>query len=269
MNFVQARNYTATSGRSIDLLVIHDMEAPEGATTAESVANYFKNQAHGPSGSSAHYNIDSNSVVQCVRDRDVAWAAPGANHDGLQFEHAGYARQTQKEWLDTYGQKMLFGKSAPLFSQKAHEFKIPPVFLRAPDLVAQRRGITTHWEITRAFSNGRGHTDPGGGFPIQQFMLAVQKAYGKPPTAPSAKPAPQKKPMPLLKRGMKGYNVKIMQRLLNYEEKRAWDDIAADGVFGPRTEAEVKEFQQRAGLHVDGMVGRMTWQGLYAAKLLK
>ena len=265
MNFVRAANYTSTSGRSIDLLVIHDMEAPEKLTTAEGVAGYFKNQRPGPSGSSAHYNIDANSVVQCVRDQDVAWAAPGANHDGLQFEHAGYARQSAKEWLDPYGQKMLFEQSAPLFARKCKEYKIPPVFLRAPDLTAQRRGITTHWEVTRAFSNGRGHTDPGGGFPIQQFLVAVQKAYGTSP--PKTKPTAQKKPMPLLKIGMKGYNVKIMQRLLNHEERRAWDDIAVDGIFGPRTESEVKEFQGRAGLHQDGMVGKMTWQALYAAKL--
>lgn len=262
MTFIKAANYTPSSGRRIDLLVIHDMEAPEKLETAEGVARYFQKPSVK---ASAHYNIDANSVVQCVRDQDVAWAAPGANHDGLQFEHAGYARQSTKEWLDSYGQKMLFGQSAPLFARKCKEHKIPPVFLRAPDLTAQRRGITTHWEVTRAFSNGRGHTDPGSGFPIQQFLVAVQKAYGMSP--PKSKPSAQKKPMPLLKRGMKGYNVKIMQRLLNHEERRAWDDIAADGIFGPRTESEVKEFQGRAGLHKDGVVGKMTWQALYAAKL--
>jgi len=267
MNFVEAANFTNLSGkRQIDLLVIHDMEYPEKLDTAEAVANYFKNQRKGRDGSSAHYNIDANSVVQCVRDQDVAWAAPGANHDGLQFEHAGYARQTADEWLDEYGRKMLFGQSAPLFAGKCHTYRIPPVFLRAPDLVAQKRGITTHWEVTRAFSNGRGHTDPGTGFPIQRFMVEIQKAYGKPP---QKKPPVTKKPMPILRQGMQGHNIKIMQRLLNYEEKRQWDRINADGIFGPRTTEEVKEFQKRAGLHADGVVGRLTWQALYAAKLMK
>lgn len=266
MTYVQARNYTAVSKRSIDLLIIHDMEYPERLDAAEAVANYFKNQSKGSGGSSAHYCIDANSTVQCVRDRDVAWAAPGGNHDGLQFEHAGVARQTTDQWLDEYGRKMLFGQSAPLFAKKCREYRIPPVFLRAPDLVAQKRGITTHWEITRAFSNGRGHTDPGTGFPIQRFMVEVQKKYGKPP---QRKPPGQKAPMPTLSEGMSGHNVQIMQRLLNFEEKRAWDDIKVDGSFGARTKAEVREFQQRAGLHVDGVVGRLTWQALYAAKLMK
>lgn len=269
MAFLQAANFTPASNRSIDLLVIHDMEAPEKLDTAEAVARYFQKSSVK---ASAHYNIDANSVVQSVKDKDVAWAAPGSNHDGLHFEHAGYARQSADEWLDEYGRQMLFKKSAPLFARKCKEYRIPPVFLRAPDLTAQKRGITTHWEITRAFSNGRGHTDPGTGFPIQRFLVEIQKLYGKkpsrPPAKPPGKPVSVKKPMPLLKRGMSGYQVKIMQRLLNFEEKRAWDDIEADGVFGPRTESEVREFQGRAGLTVDGIVGKLTWQGLYAAKLM-
>lgn len=263
--FVEAENFTVATGRSIDLLVIHDMEMQEKLDTAEACANFFKNQRKGSSGSSAHYCIDANSVVQCVLDKNVAWAAPGANHDGIQFEHAGFAKQTTADWLDDYGRKMLFTRSAPLFAQKCHEHKIPPVFLRAPGLTAQKRGITTHWEVTRAFSHGQGHTDPGNNFPIQRFMVEIQKAYGKPP---SRKPRPVKKPMPTLREGMKGHNVKIAQRLLNYEEKRKWDDIKADGVFGTRTKAEVAEFQGRAGLHKDGVIGRMTWQALYAAKLI-
>src|SRR5262245_52198284 len=35
--------------------------------------------------------------------------------------------------------------------------------------------------------------------------------------------------------------------------------IAADGIFGPKTEAAVKAFQASANLVVDGIVGRRTW----------
>lgn len=35
-----------------------------------------------------------------------------------------------------------------------------------------------------------------------------------------------------------------------------------DGQFGPQTEAAVKEFQQGAGLTVDGIAGPLTWAAL-------
>lgn len=263
MTFVAAKNFTNVAKRTIDLIVIHDMEYPEKLTSAEDVARYFAGQRKGSSGSSAHYNVDSNSVVQCVQDMDVAWAAPGANHDGLQIEHAGYARQTAAQWLDEYGRKMLFEQSAPLVARKCKEHKIPVKFLRASALVAQRRGVTTHWEVTKAFSHGQGHTDPGPNFPIERYMNEVVKKFA------GADPKVShnlKRSQPTLKKGASNYNVKIMQRLLNYEEKRAWDDIKADGVFGTRTEAELKEFQKRAGLTPDGICGRYTWAALWSAR---
>lgn len=39
-------------------------------------------------------------------------------------------------------------------------------------------------------------------------------------------------------------------------------DIVVDGAFGPKTEAAVKDFQQGAGLTVDGVVGSQTWAAL-------
>jgi peptidoglycan hydrolase-like protein with peptidoglycan-binding domain len=38
--------------------------------------------------------------------------------------------------------------------------------------------------------------------------------------------------------------------------------LTVDGIFGPETEAAVKNFQQDNGLTVDGIVGPHTWQAL-------
>jgi hypothetical protein len=88
-----------TEKRNVRLIVIHSMEAPEKGETAENVARFFQNPEKP---ASAHLCIDNNSIVQCVFDNDVAFAAPGANHDGIQLELAGFARQTRQDWMDPY-----------------------------------------------------------------------------------------------------------------------------------------------------------------------
>jgi len=46
------------------------------------------------------------------------------------------------------------------------------------------------------------------------------------------------------------------------------DDLDVDGIFGPRTKAAVREFQQNENLSVDGIVGRQTWTALLRRWLL-
>jgi peptidoglycan hydrolase-like protein with peptidoglycan-binding domain len=57
-----------------------------------------------------------------------------------------------------------------------------------------------------------------------------------------------------VRRGDRGDAVKTLQRELQ---------LAADGIFGPITQAEVEEYQQIHGLSVDGIVGPKTWQKLF------
>lgn len=170
--FIRARNYTPVAHRKIDLLVIHDMEAPEKGSTAEAVANYFA----GPNAprASAHYCIDNDSIVQCVRDHDVAWHAPGANHNGIGLEHAGYAHQSRTDWLDVYSISMLH-RSAELAAEKCVKYGIPIRFVNAEGLKAGHRGITTHAEVSRAYRLSD-HTDPGPNFPMARYLAMVQLA---------------------------------------------------------------------------------------------
>ena len=70
-----------------------------GEISAESVARWFSR----PSAQvSAHYCVDVDSIVQCVRERDIAWHARGGNAKSIGIELAGYARQTKAEWADAY-----------------------------------------------------------------------------------------------------------------------------------------------------------------------
>jgi N-acetyl-anhydromuramyl-L-alanine amidase AmpD len=176
MRFVEARNYTKVATRQIDLVVIHTMESPEKPDTAEGVANWFHNQpAHHPpeyEGSSCHYCIDNNSIVQCVHDHDVAWAAPGANHNGLQFEHAGRASQRASDWRDGYSIAELL-RSAELCAKKCVLHGIPVIWRSPADLVAGKRGITSHANVSAAFRKST-HTDPGPNFPAAAYIRYVR-----------------------------------------------------------------------------------------------
>ena len=60
----------------------------------------------------------------------------------------------------------------------------------------------------------------------------------------------------MLKRGMKGADVKTLQAALN---ANGFDCGAADGDFGSGTETALKKFQTKYGLGADGIAGKGTW----------
>lgn len=59
--------------------------------------------------------------------------------------------------------------------------------------------------------------------------------------------------------GARGNLTKWIQRKLNY---LGYNSGEADGIFGDKTLAAVKNFQNKNGLAVDGIVGRNTWNKL-------
>jgi murein L,D-transpeptidase YcbB/YkuD len=82
---------------------------------------------------------------------------------------------------------------------------------------------------------------------------------------------------PVLSQGSTGAWVKLLQRTLNnrylshdfpnspynfHPYSQASTPLAVDGIFGPRTQAAVKDYQKKHGLTVDGKVGPHTWYAL-------
>lgn len=187
--FIEAKNYTDIApGRRIDLIVIHDMEAPESRDTAENVAAWMA----GPTAPQAsyHYGVDSDSVVQSVADHDIAWGAPGANHNGLQIEHAGYARQTKGDWLDAYSRAEL-DNSARLVARLCSLYRIPAIHLMTQALKQGAHGIVTHADCTKAFGPVGGHSDPGVNFPMTRYIQLVKSYMTGPPAAENRLPGPR------------------------------------------------------------------------------
>lgn len=171
--FVEAKHYTKHGKRRIDLVVLHTMESPEGIDTAENVSAWFAGKSKGEAPrTSAHYCVDSNSVVQCVGDRDIAWHAPGANHNGIGIEHAGRASQGRDGWSDDYSVKML-DRSAQLVADLCVRYDIPIEWVDVKGLLAGARGLTTHANVSLAFKKST-HTDPGPDFPFDFYLARVR-----------------------------------------------------------------------------------------------
>lgn len=154
--------------RPLRLVVIHTMEAPEAPTTAENIAAYF---ASGAVVASAHACVDQDSVVVCLPPSDTAFAAPGANADGYQIEHAGYASQDGAGWADAESQSML-RLSAAHARAIALAAGIPLRHLSDDELAAGAAGFVGHDQVSRVYRRSD-HWDPGPNFPWSQYMALV------------------------------------------------------------------------------------------------
>lgn len=174
--FVAAKHFKKVDGppRRVRVIVIHDMEAPEKGETAENVARYFATTS---TPASAHVCIDSNSIVQCVHDRDIAYAAPGCNSDGIQIELAGYGKQSRGEWLDQYGVQML-ALASDAVAQYCLKYGIPAVHLTDDSLRKGMSGIVGHAQVSRVYKKSD-HTDPGANFPWDVFVALTKAQLAK------------------------------------------------------------------------------------------
>ncbi len=170
--FVPARHFRAGRRKPVRLIVLHDMEAAETTKTAENVAKWW----NGPASpvSSAHYCVDSDSIVCCVRPEDTAFHAPGANEDGIGIELAGYARQTAAEWADAYSTAML-ARAAELVASLCSTYELPVALVDVFGLQHGATGITTHALVSKAFKKST-HSDPGPSFPMAAFLDQVLAA---------------------------------------------------------------------------------------------
>jgi N-acetyl-anhydromuramyl-L-alanine amidase AmpD len=178
MKFQQAR-YRTKGRKSFDLVVLHTMEWAERPTTAEACAGMFARD-DSPKGS-AHYCVDSDSVVQCVDELDTAWGAKGGdvNARAIHIEMAGFARQTAAEWDDDYSRRML-ERVASLVADICTRRSIPVAFVTHEVMPLGARGITTHLAVTKAYKVSGGHTDPGVGFPMVDFVRKVDSYQAYP-----------------------------------------------------------------------------------------
>lgn len=252
LSFKQATNYYQGRSDKVIWIVVHDAVFPEIKQAAEDVQNYFANQPHGPSGSSAHVCADVDSCARSVHDWDTAWAAPGVNSNGLHLEQAG-KNQNHRDWRDAYSTKMIEEQSAKQVADWHIRHDIALVKRGPSDILHNVGGVIGHYDATNAFHTPGGHTDPDTDYPWD-MLLSNAKDHAK----DLQRPRIMHNPYPLphfdqdhrpFSRGSRGDKVRFVQWALG---------IPVDGSFGQQTVDAVKNFQRKHNLHADSIVGENT-----------
>jgi len=168
--FIESPHRTSVEHRVISVIVIHTMEIRERDGAAEACAAWFASPV---SEVSAHYCVDADTTIQCVREADIAWHARGGNTNSIGIELAGFAGQQADDWRDDYSQPVI-ERAARLTADVCARYGIPIRRLRAAGLVAERRGITGHADVSAAFRRSD-HWDPGPTFPWNTFLQRTRR----------------------------------------------------------------------------------------------
>jgi len=144
-------------------ITVHYTAGAEGYDDAEGGALYDQRRTDG---TSSHYYVDADSVVQCVRTTDRSHTALyHGNNEGLHYELCGTA-QTRAQWLDVVSRATI-RNAAGQMARDMRKYGIPLVRLTGRQVRdSAAKGVCGHvdWTVGWPEDNGT-HTDPGPYFP--------------------------------------------------------------------------------------------------------
>ncbi len=171
--WVEPRSYTAVKRSNVQLVVIHTTEGSAHAGSAEDGAAY---DARRTDGTSAHYYVDSDSLVQCVRTLNIAHTAMSqGNQRGIHYELCGRAAWSVDVWAGEYATAML-KRAARQAARDARKWGIPIRRATIAQMRSGEKGFCGHDDVRLAWGQTT-HTDPGRYFPWNKFISMVQHEY--------------------------------------------------------------------------------------------
>jgi len=158
-------NWSSRGGSAVRLIVLH---TAEGATTIESLGNWFANPANAVS---SHTGIDDKLgiVGEYVQRSGKAWTAANANPVAVQTELCAFAKWSTAEWNK---HPNMLENCARWIAEEARAYGIPVVKLSASQAQSGGRGVCQHNDLG---SWGGGHWDCGSGFPIDSVIARAKE----------------------------------------------------------------------------------------------
>ena len=176
-------HHSGTRNKPIMRLVIHSAVIPCEPGRARQLGQWNRD---GTTAGSWHYAIDPDEAIQCSYDSYVCWHAPPNAHS-LGFEMCDTpgrrpdARRGSRLWWNLRkswrwagrNHRKTLHRTARLVAHAALAYDVPIRFLSPAELLAGRRGITTHANVSKAFRQSS-HWDPGW-WPRRRFMRLVRR----------------------------------------------------------------------------------------------
>jgi hypothetical protein len=244
---IMSPNYSSRGGSAVKVIVLH---TAEGATTIESLGNFF---ASSSSGVSSHTGADDKPgiVGEYVDRPNKAWTQGNANPYCVSIEMCAFAKWTTAEW-DKHPN--ILANTAAWIAEEAAHFNIPIVR-------STSHGVCQHVDLG---ASGGGHWDCGTGFPMDRVLsMASGGTVVTPPTPTPPQPGTNAPPFPgvLLSNFTQGHGTITWQKQM---AARGWT-ISADDMYGNQSENVCRQFQAEKGLGVDGVVGPITWDAAWTS----
>lgn len=172
--YIEARWYGPKRASDPRLIVIHTMEYPISTSAAQIISKDFATRPV-TNKASSHICVDPTIIIQCVHDSYVAFAAPGANSDGMQIELAGFKAFTADDWRTPQANATLVN-GADAAAQYALKYNIPLIHIANDALAKGARGVVGHDQVTAVYKESD-HTDPGLAFPWGRFLAYAKASY--------------------------------------------------------------------------------------------
>ena len=152
--------YHGRDDSRVRLIVLH---TAEGATTIESLGNFFANYGNQVS---SHTGADDKKGIigEYVTRGNAAWTAGSYNDIAVQLELCGFAAWSRSTWLNQHEQ--MLRNAAAWVAEEAKKFGIPIKDLTSSQATGGAAGVCEHVDI----SGPGGHSDCGPGFPMDKVI---------------------------------------------------------------------------------------------------